>query len=92
MNDDKWKIERVFHQVEQGQTDFILTELETAITFCDVARSTSDSERRARNIANADKGYQTALHFLQTVNHDLKNSPAFQETLAYLEHLLGELR
>ena len=92
MNHEEWNIERVFHQVEQRQTDFILTELETAITFCDVARSTTDPERRARNIANANKAYQTALYFVQTLNHELKNFPAFQERLAYLEHLLRELR
>jgi hypothetical protein len=71
--------------------DIVCTELETAIVFCDVALSAENPERRARNIENALKGYQTALHFSQPLEDDLKNDRGFQEKLAYLRDLLREL-
>ena len=88
-HDSKGNAERLLQKAAEGQAEFVCTELQTAIVFCDVALSAENPERRARNIENALKGYQTALRFSQAL--DLKNDRGFQEKLAYLKDLLREL-
>lgn len=90
-DDNKRNAEQLFQKAAEGKAEFVCTELQTAIIFCDVALSAENPERRARNIENALKGYQTALHFSRTLEYDLKNDRGFQETLAYLKDLLREL-
>ena len=90
-HDNKRNAERLLQKAAEGQAEFVCIELQTAIVFCDVALSAENPERRARNIENALKGYQTALHFSQALEHDLKNDRGFQEKLAYLKDLLREL-
>jgi hypothetical protein len=89
--DDNRNAERLLQKVAEGKAEFVSTELQTAIVFCEVALSADNPERRARNIENALKGYQTALHFSQALEHDLKNDCGFQEKLADLKDLLREL-
>lgn len=43
---------------------FIKTELETGLTFCSIASTSTDAEKTARNTANARKAYDTALHLV----------------------------
>ena len=88
---DKQNVERLLKKASDGQAEFVLTEIETAITFCQVALSTSDPKRKTRNIENALKGYQTALRFSQTPDHDLRADHEFQEKLGQLEATLREL-
>jgi hypothetical protein len=90
-NKNKQEVERLLERVGDGQAEFVMIELDTAITFCNVALSTSDPERRARNIENAVTGYKTALRFSRVPNHDLRNDSMFQEKLAHLRDLLHEL-
>jgi len=89
-HDGKRNAERLLQKAAEGQAEFVCTELQTAIVFCDVALSAENPERRARNIENALKGYQTALHFSQALE-DLKKDRGFQAKLAYLKDLLREL-
>ena len=81
-HDNKRSAERLLQKAAEEQAEFVFTELQTAIVFCDVALSAENPERRARNIENALKGYQTALHFLRTLEHDLRKDRGFQEKLA----------
>ena len=90
-DNNRVNVELILQKAAEGQAEFVFTELQTAIIFCDVALSAANPERRARNIENALKGYQTALHFSRTLEHDLKNDRGFQEKLAYLQDLLREL-
>ena len=90
-HDNKRNAERLLQKAAEGQAEFVCIELQTAIVFCDVALSAENPERRARNIENALKGYQTALHFLRTLEHDLRKDRGFQEKLGYLRDLLREL-
>jgi hypothetical protein len=50
------------HQTQQY--NFILTELELALTFCNVALSTDNREKVERNINHAQRAYDSARHFL----------------------------
>jgi len=84
-------LERTFRQLEVGQVEFVLTELDMSITFCQIALSTDNPFRRARNIENARKGYAVALRFSQTSDHDLKGEPMFQQKVGTLRDLLCQL-
>ena len=44
--------------------EFVASELDLAVTFCESATSTSDPERSKRNLAQAEKAYESAKHFL----------------------------
>jgi hypothetical protein len=52
--------------------DFINTELDLAITFCESANSTSSSARADRNIINAKNAYYSAMRFIEMlkINED----------------------
>jgi hypothetical protein len=91
-SEDQETVEQLLQSVGERQAGFVLTELDTAITFCNVALSTSDPKRRLRNIKNAVIGYETALRFSDVPQVDLKGNRDFQEKIAYLRDLLHELR
>lgn len=84
-------VERLRQQVEDQRVTFVLTEIDTGITFCQVALSTSDPEKRSRNIENALIGLRTALRFAQTPERDLRTDDGFRKKLAHLQDLLREL-
>ena len=53
-------------QFESSMLEFVRVEVHTSITFASIALSSeNDAEKRMRNRANARKGYDTAVHFLQ---------------------------
>jgi hypothetical protein len=77
--------------LEESRIQFVLTELDMAATFCDVAKSSTDSEKTGRNIENARKGYDTALKFSRDARFDERSKSAYDEKLARLRALLKEL-
>ena len=56
---------------------FILTELDLAITFCQLSLGTEDNARAERNAENARQAYKAATHFLEgaqpppDMNHEI---------------------
>jgi len=44
--------------------NFILTELDLALTFCEIAIASDDKAKSERNTANAQRAYDAATHFL----------------------------
>jgi hypothetical protein len=49
---------------DQSGIQFLQAELETGMTFAQVAESASQEEKKRRNIANARKAYDSVLRFL----------------------------
>ena len=45
----------------------IVTELDMAVTFCQLATSTKDLVKAERNIENAKRAFTAATHFLQRI-------------------------
>jgi len=85
-------IRRLRGQLNTTQIEFLFAELNLSTTFCEVALSTADPKRRARNIENAAKGYVTALLFLNiSIQQGLEDDEGFQERLANLKALLRQL-
>src|SRR5215475_1725480 len=67
---------------------FILTELELAITFCDVALGSDDRARSKRNTVNARHAYEAATHFLADANFSDQMKAALQEKVVKIRALL----
>src|SRR5439155_14817614 len=55
-------------EFEDNRIQFILTELETATTFCDLALSSKNPEKTRRNTDHASLGYKTALRMANKAN------------------------
>jgi|SRR3974377_993594 len=87
---NKRTVLRMRAEVEDQRRQFVFTELDTAITFCEVALSTENPEKKARNINNALVGYQTALRFW-SMPAELDDDERFQRKIATLRQLLDQL-
>ena len=70
--------------------DFVLTELDLGITFCELAQSAQDEETKERNIRNARKAYD-ALHFLEGLNLSKAEQQLIKEKASRLKSLLEQL-
>jgi hypothetical protein len=50
------------HEQEALRLPSINTELDLALSFCEIAVSTNDSRKATRNVANARCAYEAGLH------------------------------
>jgi hypothetical protein len=71
--------------------DFVLSELDLGATFCEVALSTQDEETKERNIRNARKAYNSALHFLQRLSLGSAEEARIEEKALRLKGLFERL-
>jgi len=71
--------------------DFVLSELDLGATFCEVALSTQDKKTKERNIRNARKAYNTALHLLQRLRLGSAEQARFEEKALRLKALFERL-
>jgi len=80
---------RLREQQEVLRSQLVATELDLAITFCQVAATTKDAAGYERSIAKALEAFYAALYFLN-FNH-LKSTPDLEikEKLLRLDSLLA---
>ncbi len=78
-------------QFENNQVQFLLTELDTATTFCEVAKAAQTPEKRNRNVGNAMEGYDTAVRLSHGVHFNAESQREYDTKLAHLRALLKEL-
>jgi len=74
------------------RSEFINVELDLAITFCEIATSTSDAEKSERNMAHARKAYNAAMHFMRTADGSESLKKQIEEKMKRLQSLLNELQ
>jgi hypothetical protein len=86
------KHRRAIDSHRAAKLQFILTELELALTFCRVALSARDSGRAERNERNARRAYSAAKHFLRGEDFSEKVKRQVREKAGELEPLLRQLR
>jgi hypothetical protein len=65
--------------------EFLLTDLETAFTFMDVAQTSGDQEVKQRNHTNARLAYDTVTRFLPKVKPTAAQQQAIDEKLTLLK-------
>ena len=73
---------------ETARVELVCTELDLAITFCEVAATTNDQDRVVRNIANAERAYASAAYYLDSKSDQ---NTEIREKLIRLESLLSDL-
>jgi hypothetical protein len=65
--------------------EFLLTDLDTALTFLDVAQTSGDQEVKQRNHTNARLAYDTVTRFLPKVKPTAAQQQAIDEKLTLLK-------
>jgi len=69
----------------------VLSELDLGATFCEVALCTQDEKTKERNIRNAQKAYETALHLFQRLSLGSAERARFEEKALHLKGLFERL-
>ena|SRR5579883_2920373 len=74
--------------------DFVITELELAITFCHIALTTDKQWKLRRNLENATRAHDSAVHFLQKEKPSASRlvTRQIRGKLRQLEDLLAKLQ
>jgi len=72
-------------RMNRASVDFLKIDLETALTFAEIARTSTDPFRKKRNLQAARKAYNAIVHLAQKV--DLRSSDS-----AFLEKRLAQLK
>jgi hypothetical protein len=67
---------------------FVITELELAMTFCDIALSSDGGAKRERNIKNAKRAHDAGLHFLGEGDLSEQQTKQVRDRLDKLEPML----
>jgi len=72
---------------------FILTELDLALTFCDVALGADDDREKAqRNSVNAQRAYEAATHFMEKADFSDQMKATLQQKVDRLRTMLRRLK
>jgi len=77
-------------QQDAARYQLICTELDLAITFCQVAATTKDPTRRDRNIANAREAHAAAVYFFNCNHLESTKRREISEKLLRLNSLLAK--
>jgi hypothetical protein len=70
---------------------FILTELDLALTFCEMALTADHKEKAERNTVNAQRAYDSATHFLEDANFSDAMTATLQQKIGRLRTMLRRL-
>jgi len=71
--------------VIQARVEFMLVDLDLAMTFMDVAEASRLEDTKHRNHKNARKAYDTALHLLEKLKPDAGQRRVIEAKLARLK-------
>jgi hypothetical protein len=71
--------------LNQTGVNFLLIDLDLALTFMDVARTTRSDDTARRNHNNARKAYDTVLHLLETLDPTASERQVIDAKLAILK-------
>lgn len=82
---------QVVEQSRRVAVQFLIAELNLALTFLDVAGTTERDETRKRNEQNAQTAYFTALRILTRVEPSDEEQPTVQRKLAEVKDSLHSL-
>ena len=73
------------------RVEFVEVELDLAVTFCQIALSSGESEKIERNKAHAEEAFESAMHFLNTAEAPEPLKERIEEKLAHLRGLLDQV-
>jgi hypothetical protein len=76
---------------EQLCLQFISTELDLAITFCQIAISAENSQKAERNLNNAKRAYAAATQRLEELTMGPRSTSEIDDKLRRLQGLFSDL-
>ena len=76
---------------DAARFQFINSELDLAITFCQIAVSSEDRSKAERNAQHAQKAYHSANHFLNDTELTKTQRQEIKEKIERLNHLLEKI-
>jgi hypothetical protein len=79
-----------FSEAKQRGVDFLLTELDTSLTFMDVSKTSNKAETVDRNHRHACEAYHMVLRYLPKVKLEEAQRLAIDEKLTRLKGALRE--
>ena len=79
-------------QHEQARVQFIITELDLALTFSQISRSTREPSTSERHKEHAATAYKTALRFLDDMKLKPSEAQAIRERLDKLRTAMPNLK
>ena len=82
---------RIRPSVSNNAFEFLLTDLDIALTFIDVAESTDNIATRQRNHANARRAYDTVVRFMQNLSLDDTQRKELAKRLAFVKSRLQKV-
>ena len=82
---------QIMQESHRVAVQFLVAELNVALTFLDVAQNTSLEETRIRNEQNARTAYFTVIRLLSKVDPTDEELPGLQSNLARLKDRLRAL-
>jgi hypothetical protein len=75
----------------RNQVKFLLVDLDAALTFLDIAKTTSDEEIRQRNYQNALHAYDTVCQLRKKAKLNKEQNKAIRKKLILFKTRLGAL-
>ena len=81
-----------FSDADHWSLELLMSDLDLALTFLQVAGTSSDTETRERNRQNARKAYDTVLYFLPRLHPTAQERQKIEEKLSILRTHLQALR
>ena len=84
-------ITHVSETYNANAVQFVLTELDLGITFCQVGMTTRDPDHAARNAENAREALDGVLHFKTRVELTAEERVTIADKLSVLQSLLKQL-
>lgn len=86
------KHEKLASGHKAAKYQFIFTELELALTFCELALNSKDQARYKRNTANAQRAYDVARHFLRRAGFSDGMRATLERKMSTLRTMLHRLK
>ena len=80
--------DRIRSSVSNNAFQFLLTDLDVALTFMNVAESTRDADAQQRNHKNARRAYDAVVRLMQSLSLDDTQNKELAEKLALLKSRL----
>ncbi|HEV2396341.1 MAG TPA: hypothetical protein VGS27_05340 [Candidatus Sulfotelmatobacter sp.] len=78
-------------QANRASADFLEIDLQTALTFCDIARKTDNQQRKRRNLQSARKAYETVSRLLRKTSLSAAEARGLQDKMRLLKSELEAL-
>lgn len=77
-------------RMRETLTQFVSAEIDLALTFCDMAGSSRDSDAAGRRIERATEAHASAEHYLQELDVSPKVKSGIEKKLAALKKSLDK--